>query len=105
MIGEPAEVLYNVTAAAGHWIVLELEGTKSNRDGIGATVKLTSESGHVQYNHVTTAVGYASSSDKRVHFGLGADRAAREIQIRWPTGGVQVLRNVPADQVLKVKEP
>ena len=75
VIGEPAEVLYNVTADAGHWLDLQLEGTKSNRDGIGATVKLTGESGRVQYNHATTAVGYASSSDKRVHFGLGADRA------------------------------
>ena len=85
-IGEPAEVLYNVTEGAGHWLGLRLQGTKSNRDGLGATVKLTGESGRVQYNHATTAVGYASSSDKRVHFGLGADRAAREIEIRWPSG-------------------
>ena len=105
VIGEPAEVLYNVTAGAGHWLDLRLEGTKSNRDGIGATVKLTGESGRVQYNHVTTAVGYASSSDKRVHFGLGADRIAREIEIRWPSGIRQILRNVSADRLLKVKEP
>ena len=91
VIGEPAEVLYNVTEGAGHWLVLRLEGTKSNRDGLGATVKLTGESGHVQYNHATTAVGYASSSDKRVYFGLGADRTAREIEIRWPSGIRQVL--------------
>ena len=104
VIGEPAEVLYNVTAGAGHWLELRLEGTKSNRDAIGAAVKLTGESGHVQYNHVTTAVGYASSSDKRMHFGLGADRTVREIEIRWPSRAVQVLRNVTADQVLEVKE-
>lgn len=105
VIGEPAEVLYNVTAEAGHWLDLRLEGTKSNRDAIGATVKLTGESGRVQYNHVTTAVGYASSSDKRVHFGLGADRTIREIEIRWPSRAVQVLRDVSADQILEVKEP
>jgi hypothetical protein len=105
VIGEPAEVLYNVTADAGHWLDLRLEGTKSNRDGIGATVKLTGGSGRVQYNHVTTAVGYASSSDTRVHFGLGADRRAREIEIRWPSGVRQVLNDVPADQVLEVQEP
>ena len=105
VIGEPAEVLYNVTEGAGHWLVLRLEGTKSNRDGLGATVKLTGESGHVQYNHATTAVGYASSSDKRVYFGLGADRTAREIEIRWPSGVRQVLRNVSADRLLKVEEP
>jgi hypothetical protein len=105
-IGEPAAVLYNVTAApAGGWIGLELEGTKSNRDGIGASIRLTGESGRVQYNHVTTAVGYASSSDRRVHFGLGTDRAAREIEIRWPSGTRQTLRSVPGGQLLKVKEP
>src|SRR5712692_10454518 len=96
VIGETPELLYNVTAGGGRWLELELEGTKSNRDGIGATVKLTAESGRVQYNHATTAVGYASASDKRVHFGLGADRTAREIEIHWPSGIKQVLRNVSA---------
>ncbi len=104
VIGEPPEVLYNVTAG-GRWLELQLEGTKSNRDGIGTTVRVTAESGWVQYNHATTAVGYASASDKRVHFGLGADRAAREIEIRWPSGTKQILWNVAAEQVLKVKEP
>jgi len=105
VIGEPAEILYNVTADAGHRLDLRLEGTKSNRDGLGATVKLTGASGRVQYNHATTAVGYASSSDRRMHFGLGADRSAREIEIRWPSGTTQILRDVVADQVLEVKEP
>jgi hypothetical protein len=105
VIGEPPEVLYNVTPDSGHWIELQLKGVRSNRDGIGATVKLTGESGRVQYNHATTAVGYASASDKRVHFGLGADRMAREIRIRWPSGIEQVLSGVSADRVLKVKEP
>jgi len=105
VIGEPAEVLYNVTVGGGHWLELQLEGTKSNRDGIGAAVKLTGESGRVQHNHATTAVGYASASEKRVHFGLGPDRVAREIEIRWPSGTRQVLNNLPADQVLKVREP
>jgi hypothetical protein len=105
VIGEPPEVLYNVSVGGGHWLGLRLEGTKSNRDGIGAAVKLTGEFGRVQYNHVTTAVGYASASDKRVHFGLGADRIAREIEIRWPSGARQVLKDVSADQVLEVREP
>jgi hypothetical protein len=105
VIGEPAEILYNVTGGGGHWIELRLEGTRSNRDGIGASVRVTGESGRAQYNHVTTAVGYASASDKQVHFGLGADRTAREIEIRWPSGARQVLSNLPADQVLKVREP
>ena len=105
VIGEPPEVLYNLTAGAGHWLELRLEGTKSNRDGLGATVKLTGESGRVQYNHATTAVGYASSSDKRVHFGLGTDRVAREIEIRWPSGTTQILTGVTADKTLEVREP
>ena len=104
VIGEPPEVLYNVTAGARHWLELRLEGTKSNRDGIGATVKLTGESGRVQYNHATTAVGYASSSDNRVHFGLGPDRTARELEIRWPSGTIQILTDVSADQTLEVRE-
>jgi len=105
VIGEPPEILYNVTAGDGRWLGLQLEGTRSNRDGIGAVVKLTGESGRVQYNHVTTAVGYASASEKRVHFGLGADRTAREVEIRWPSGIKQVLKDVAAGQVLVVKEP
>ena len=103
-IGEPPAVLYNVSDA-GHWIILKLKGTKSNRDGLGATVKLTGASGHVQYNHATTAVGYNSSSDKRVYFGLGADLMAREIEIHWPNGATELLKNVAADQVLEVTEP
>ena len=104
-IGDPAAVLYNVSPGAGGWLALRLIGTKSNRDGIGASVRVTGESGRVQFNHVTTAVGYASSSEKQVHFGLGADRNAREIEIRWPSGTRQTLRDVAAGQVLEVREP
>ena len=103
-IGQPAELLYNTSAHGNHWILIQVEGTKSNRDGIGTKIKLTGESGKVQYNHVTTSVGYISSSDKRVHFGLGADRHIREIELRWPTGKVQVLRDLAVDQILKVRE-
>jgi hypothetical protein len=104
-IGGPAEILFNVTENAGHWLILRLQGTRSNRDGLGASVKLTGQGGRVQYNHATTAVGYASSSDKRVHFGLGVDGVAREIEVRWPSGARQVLNDVAADQVLEVREP
>jgi enediyne biosynthesis protein E4 len=103
-IGEPAKVLYNVCGSENQWILIQLQGTKSNRDGIGAKIKITSDSGQVQYNHVTTAVGYASASDKRVHFGLGAARRIREIEIRWPSGHTQTLRDIAANQILMVKE-
>jgi hypothetical protein len=103
-IGEPAKVLYNISSRENHWILIQLEGTKSNRDGIGSKIKITSESGEIQYNHATTAVGYASASDKRVHFGLGAARRIREIEIRWPSGHTQLLKDVAPDQILMVKE-
>ena len=104
-IGSPAEVLYNTSPGANHWLLIQTVGTKSNRDGIGTRIKVVGASGLTQYNHVTTAVGYASSSDKRVHFGLGADAAARRIELRWPTGKVQVLTDVTADRILRVVEP
>lgn len=103
-IGEPAKVLYNVCGSENHWILIQLRGTKSNRDGIGSKIKITSESGEIQYNHATTAVGYASASDKRIHFGLGAVRRIREIEIRWPSGHIQLLKDIAADQILMVKE-
>jgi hypothetical protein len=94
-----------VSPNPGHWLEVRLEGTRSNRDGIGAALTLTGDSGFVQHNHVTTAVGYASASDKRVHFGLGSDLTARRIEVRWPSGARQVLENVAADRVLSVREP
>jgi hypothetical protein len=65
---------------------------------------VTTASGLVQYNHVTTAGSYASSNDPRVHFGLGADTVIKEIELKWPSGTVQVLHNVKADQVLPITE-
>jgi hypothetical protein len=103
-IGSPAEILYNTSIGARHWILIQAEGRKSNRDGIGTKIRLTGQSGLVQFNQVTTAVGYASSSDKRVHFGLGADTTIREIELRWPSGRIQSLHNVKCDQLLKVME-
>ena len=103
-IGDRAELLYNTTTNNNHWILLQMIGVKSNRDGIGTRIKVTGESGLVQYNHVTTAGSFASSSDKRVHFGLGRDIRIKEIELRWPSGRIQVLQNVKADQVLEIIE-
>ena len=99
----PAEIWMNRSPSSGHWLDIALEGTKSNRDGIGARIKVVSKSG-TQYNHMTTSVGYASSSHGPVHFGLGADDTAQAIEIRWPSGIVQTLNDVHADRVLNVKE-
>jgi hypothetical protein len=103
-IGDGTELLYNTTTNSNHWILIDTIGVKSNRDGIGTRIKITGDSGLVQYNHVTTAGSFASSSEKRVHFGLGADKRIKEIELRWPSGTVQVLRNVKADQLLKITE-
>jgi len=103
-IGDHAELLYNATSNNNHWILLQTIGVKSNRDGIGTRIKVTGESGLAQYNHVTTAGSFASSSDKRVHFGLGRDTRIKEIELRWPSGRIQVLQNVKADQILKITE-
>lgn len=99
----PAYVLMNETAAAGHWIMLNLVGVKSNRDAIGAQVKISTDAGD-QYAIVTTSSSYQSSSDKRVHFGLGAAKSAKLIEIRWPSGFIQKLKDVKADQMMKVTE-
>ena len=98
------EILINRTANSNHWLILNLVGTKSNRDGLGARIKLATANG-VQYNHATTSVGYGSSSDKRVHFGLGPASKADKIEIAWPSGIKQTLTNVRADQILTVREP
>jgi hypothetical protein len=73
--------------------------------GIGAQIHITSEDGRQQWNEVTTAVGYASSSDNRVHFGLAGNQRVKDIDIRWPSGIHQVLHDVVADQILTIEEP
>ncbi len=99
-----AEIWMNRSKGSGHWLDIALRGTKSNRDGIGARIKVISDT-LTQYNHMTTSVGYASSSDGPVHFGLGPDSVARTIEITWPSGIVQVLHDTHANQLIKVTEP
>jgi hypothetical protein len=103
-LSAPAEIWINDSPGANHWLEFHLEGTRSNRDAIGARIKLLA-GGSAQYNHVSFAAGYASSSAAPLHFGLGPNKSAELVEIRWPSGTVQQLRNVPADRVLKVKEP
>ncbi len=101
----PALVLRNEGGNGNHWLLIQLTGTRSNRDGIGAEVRIVGESGLEQYAVVTTASSYLSASDKRVHFGLGKDSRVRLLEIRWPSGLVQKLEQIPADRVLTVREP
>ena len=101
--GGPAYVLRNETETHNHWITLHLTGHKSNRDAIGAVVKLTTPKGS-QWVTVTTSSGYLSASDPRVHFGLGEATQAT-IEIHWPSGTIQTLKNVPIDQQTQIDEP
>jgi hypothetical protein len=87
------------------WIGIRARGRKSNRDGIGARVKVVSASGLTQYYTVNTAVGYLSASDKRLIVGLGADKIAKLVEIRWPAGGTQRFENVPAGKMMEAVEP
>ena len=100
----PLYVLRNVTPTRNHWLNLRLVGHKSNRDGIGAEIQLHTAAGK-QMATVTTASSYLSASDKTVHFGLGRETRAESVEIRWPSGIVQVLKQVRGDQTLVVDEP
>jgi hypothetical protein len=102
-LAHPAEIWMNRSPGAGHWLDIALEGTKSNRDGIGARIQVTTAASS-QYNHMTTSVGYASSSYGPAHFGLGSATAADVVVIHWPSGTVQTLKSVRGDRVLRVKE-
>jgi hypothetical protein len=101
----PAKLLHNITQNGNHWVLLKLVGTKSNRMAIGAQVRITTEDGNKQWNEVTTAVGYASASDSRVHFGLGKNEKIKELEIRWPSGTKQVLKDVAGDRIVTIEEP
>ncbi|MGD0579872.1 MAG: FG-GAP-like repeat-containing protein [Bryobacteraceae bacterium] len=102
-LNEPPLILHNITKPVGHWIELRLVGTRSNRDGLGARVHVVTAS-REQWNRATTSTGYAASSDRIVHFGLGADACIRRLEVEWPSGIRQVLDDVPADQILTVTE-
>lgn len=102
--GGPPHVLLNETKSSNHWLTIKLVGHKSNRDGVGAVVKLVTTAGP-QWVTAGTSGGYMSSSDPRVHFGLGAAASAAEVEIQWPSGIVQMLKNVAADRIVTVDEP
>ena len=99
VIGGTPELLYNVTAGGGRWLELELEGTKSNRDGIGARVIVGN-----QVRTMTSAMGYASSSHAGLHFGLGTATEIDRLEVDWPSGTRQTIEHVKTNQVLEIKE-
>jgi enediyne biosynthesis protein E4 len=103
-MGDRCFLLHNRKDSGNHWLKLDLQGTKSNRDGFGALVKLSA--GDKEYfAESRCSFGFLMQSDRRVHFGLGKATAVDRVEIRWPSKQVQELRNVKIDQILKVREP
>ena len=103
-LNEPPLVLTNATATRNHWLRLHLRGHRSNRDGVGARIRIDTDSGS-QWNQITTSVGYAGSSEAEVHFGLGGSGVVRAIQVWWPSGVRQSLQNLAADRSIEIEEP
>lgn len=103
-LGAAPEIFVNRTRNNHHWLLVLLEGTRSNRDGLGAKIAITA-GGKRQWNHATTSVGYGSSSDRRVHFGLGTESIVQLLEVVWPSGLHQTLHDVKVDRVLRIKEP
>lgn len=104
-LNKEARILRNVSANTNNWIAFDLVGTRSNRMGIGAQVRVTTEDGTSQYDIVSTSAGYAASRDPRPHFGIGSFKVVKQVEIRWPSGTRQVLRNLAANRFHRVEEP
>jgi enediyne biosynthesis protein E4 len=103
-LGERPKLLRNVAELQGRWITVRLIGRTSNRDGLGAIVRVTLDDGRVLVNHATTSVGFASSGDPRVHLGLGRDGQIKQIEIVWPSGVRQTLERPTINTVLTIEE-
>ncbi len=104
-LNEKPRILINSGDNGSHWLMLDLVGKTSPRDAIGASIKVVTDSGRTLYNHVATSVGFMSTSDRRVHFGLGGETKVSEVEIRWPSGVIQDLKDVKVDRVLHLEEP
>jgi hypothetical protein len=98
-------LLRNEGGNANHWLTVTLKGTRSNRQGIGAIVRVVDDRGRAQSGISSTASSYQSASDRRVHFGLGDATLVKHLEVRWPGGTVQVLSDLAADRVVEIVEP
>lgn len=102
-LNEAPLVLRNTTKA-GNWVVFRLTGHESNRDGIGAMIRIASAGGP-QWNRVNTSTGYGCSSDRTAHFGLGSDTTVNSVEITWPSGIRQSLGPLAANRLYSIDEP
>jgi enediyne biosynthesis protein E4 len=101
---ETPSLLKSAGRPPGHWLILKLEGTRSNRSAIGACVKVTA-GGHTQFQTVQSGGSYLSQNDLRLHFGLGTAAIVDRIDVQWPAGTRQDITRIAVDRVLKIREP
>jgi enediyne biosynthesis protein E4 len=107
-MNEPPLLMRNEYNRAGrqgphNWLTVKLDGTKSNRSAIGARVTLKTNS-HIQVQEITSQSSYYSHNDLRLHFGLGTNRKPDQLEIRWPGGQIEIIKNIPVNQIIKIKE-
>jgi len=100
----PAKYFHNTTSGRQHWLAVKLRGTRSNRQGLGATLRVTLPDGRLLHGQATTSVGYACSGEPLVRFGLGAHARAKQILVRWPGGDAQTLADVEGDRIVEIEE-
>ena len=98
---QTADLYRNEQRNGNHWLIIKTQGTKSNRDGVGARLRLTA-GGFTQVREVKAGSSYQSQNDLRVHFGLGKTSHVDRLELRWPSGRVEILTNLKADQILMV---
>lgn len=104
-LNEKPRILINSGGNGNHWLKVDLVGKKSNRDAIGAEVKVTTGAGRKLFNHVNPSVGFMSSSERRLHYGLAGETSIQSVEVRWPGGQVQKVADVAVDKILKLEEP
>jgi hypothetical protein len=103
-VGRPPALLRNQLVPGTHWIAIQAKGTKSNRFGLGATVRIQTSAG-MQVREINNVASYLSSNDVRLHVGLGKATIVQSLEILWPSGVKQTLKDVALDRILVVEEP
>ncbi len=103
-LNDQCRFLRNNKGNRNNWLIIHLTGTTSNRDGVGARIKIISGD-KIQIAQKKSTTGYLSQNDPRIHFGLANDEMVEKLEIKWPSGKEQVLENIKANQILEVKEP
>jgi hypothetical protein len=104
-LDEGPTLLRNEGGGVRSWLTVALRGRRSNRQGIGALVRVVDDRGAMQSGICSTASSYQSASDARVHFGLGEAKTARRVEVRWPSGALQVVDDIAVNRVLEIVEP